>query len=140
MRRRIFHAPHATGKINVTPMIDVVMVLIIFYLLVGKLAGDRRPPMALPTSAASVERSPTDPIIVNVRTPASDAPARDLRVEVEQRELGPEALGVLLRTAEPGRAVLVRAPRDASWSSVAPVLHACRDAGRSVRLATEPAP
>lgn len=133
MRRRVFHAPHAAGKINVTPMIDVVMVLIIFYLLVGKLAGDRRPAMALPASAASVEENAGDPIIVNVRAPSGTG----ARIEVEQRELNIDALSVLLRTAEPGRAVLVRAPRDMPWSGVEPVLRACRASGRAVRLATE---
>ena len=47
MRFRTFHHAPASGKINVTPLIDVVMVLIVFYLIVGKLAADRKAPVQL---------------------------------------------------------------------------------------------
>jgi biopolymer transport protein ExbD len=35
MRFRQLHQQQPSAKINVTPLIDVVMVLIIFYLIVG---------------------------------------------------------------------------------------------------------
>jgi len=134
VRLRTFHAPHAPGKINVTPMIDVVMVLIVFYLLVGKLAGDRRPAMALPTSAASAEDAPAElaPIIINVRTGSVAG-----TVEVDQQTLALPGLETLLRTAPPGRAVLVRAPRETPWGEVDAVVRTARVAGRRVQLATE---
>ena len=47
---RLRHRVHSGsfGKINVTPMIDVVMCLIVFYLIVGRLAADQRSGMRLP--------------------------------------------------------------------------------------------
>ena len=50
MRVRQFHPHQPAGKFNVTPLIDVVMVLIIFYLIVGKLAAERQGHVKLPAS------------------------------------------------------------------------------------------
>ena len=38
----------SAGHLNVTPLIDIVMVLIIFFLLVGQLAMDRKGAVDLP--------------------------------------------------------------------------------------------
>ena len=61
------HAP--TGKINVTPLIDVVMVLIVFYLIVGQLAADRRARVDLPASVIGVQEDATPsrrPIVITL--------------------------------------------------------------------------
>src|SRR5262245_29295771 len=62
-RRRRIH--HPFGEINVTPLIDVVMCLIIFYLLVGKLATDRKVQIKLPESTVGAEAEP-EVLIVNI--------------------------------------------------------------------------
>ena len=52
----------SAGHLNVTPLIDIVMVLIIFFLLVGQLAMDRKGAVDLPEAAsgepATVEHAP----------------------------------------------------------------------------------
>jgi biopolymer transport protein ExbD len=129
------HAP--TGKINVTPLIDVVMVLIVFYLIVGQLAADRRARVDLPATAIGVQEegaSSKRPIVITLSgeggiatidvdgSPVADAPA----------------LATLLKGLDASnRPVHVRADRGLEYGSVGPLLDACRQAGvASVKLAT----
>ena len=130
------HSP--SGKINVTPLIDVVMVLIVFYLIVGKLAADRRARVDLPATAIGVQEegaSAKRPIVITLSggeggistidvdgTPVADAPV----------------LATLLKGLDASnRPVQVRADRGLEYRSVGPLLDACRQAGvASVKLAT----
>ncbi len=142
MRRRTFHAPHPFGKINVTPMIDVVMVLIIFYLIVGKLVADKRSEVRLPESRAGATDPAADRLVINVlEAPES---ARGVRIVVDGRDVHPDFLEPLVRErvgASPATVVHIRAARDLPFGSVSSVARACRGAGVStVRLATERAP
>lgn len=134
MRRRTLNAPHGMGKINVTPLIDVVMCLIIFYLIVGKLAAQR---VTLPKSAAGLTDAGPKPLIVEVV--AVEGGGTRLSVADKPVDLG--ALEGIIRdagAASAGRAVEIRAPRDLPYERLAPVLGACRAAGlTTVRLAAE---
>ena len=56
MRVRIFHHQSPVDKINVTPLIDVVMVLIVFYLIVGKLATDSAARVELPRATGAQQQ------------------------------------------------------------------------------------
>jgi biopolymer transport protein ExbD len=136
MKRRTFHASHAIGRVNVTPMIDVVMVMIVFYLIVGKLVLDRRTELKLPVSVVGRDESAKDLCVVNV---LRDGTAT--RVVLEGRQLKASMLaGVLAeRLAErPGTVVQIRGSRDLSYGQIAPVIDAARSAGiTSVRLSTE---
>ena len=59
--------------VNVTPLIDVVMVMIIFFLIVGKLATDADARLRLPQSGiGTTTQQPGRTITV---TPGSDASA-----------------------------------------------------------------
>lgn len=151
MRRRTTHPDHAFEAINVTPLIDVVMCLIVFFLLVGKLATDRSQALRLPESAHGEVEKAADILVVTVRgtpTPSSspDAwPSLVPEVLVDDRRLGsPVALEAWVRTrlAERPLSVLqLRAQRDLSYGAVQPVLAACARAGAgTVRLALERAP
>jgi biopolymer transport protein ExbD len=143
MRRR--GLTHGTGRaghfgeINVTPLIDVVMCLIIFYLMVGKLATDRKAEVKLPKSTVGSQAEP-EVLIVNVLSGAG-MPAR-ADVVVEGKPIDVEAdLEPLVRQrleSKPGTVVEVRASRDLPFGVVSPVLHACtKGGGQNIRLATE---
>lgn len=130
----MIRAGHAAGPphVNVTPLIDVVMVLIVFYLIVGQLVLDRRGDVELPTAIAGEQDDPREgPIIVTV------AGAGDVLVEgepVEPARAGRVVAGVL--AADPDRPVQVRGSRAMPFSAVEPVLDSLRDAGvRRVRFA-----
>jgi biopolymer transport protein ExbD len=124
------------GEINVTPLIDVVMCLIIFYLMVGKLATDRKTRVNLPDSAIGAEAEP-QVLVVNV-LPGGQAG----RVIVENKPLEDAAsLELLVRDrldAQPGTIVQIRAEQDLPFGIVSPVMLACTKAGaKDVRLAAE---
>jgi len=138
MRRRAFHPSHPFGKINVTPMIDVVMCLIVFYLIVGKLAADQRTSVRLPVSNTGIVDKPQDQLMINILPGAEAGPAR---IVIGAVDVPPDSLLATIRervAAKPGLVVELRGSRDLSYSAVAFVVRACKEAGvESVRLATE---
>lgn len=121
--------------VNVTPLIDVVMCLIIFYLLVGKLAMEQRTRMILPSSGTGITQIdpgiitieiPTDPALGQARLDGRTVSVSELKSALVAR------LGV-----NASLAVQLRADRALPFSRVQPVLDACREAGlATVRLAT----
>lgn len=156
MRRRTITPRHASGEINVTPLIDVVMCLIIFYLMVGKLATDRKSPVRLPESAIGATADP-DVLIVNVQAGRAAIPTPDpgaawpeatsasAQVIVDGAPLaGPLQLETLVRerlARNPALVVQIRAEQSFEFRVVAPVMKACTQGGAtSVRLAAERAP
>ena len=138
MRLRTFHPVHPFGKINVTPMIDVVMCLIVFYLIVGKLAADQRSSMRLPVSATGLEDKAQDLLVVNIM-PAE--PGNPPRIVIEALEVPLEHLESEIRQRAARKSDLVvelRGARELAFGSVAQVIRACKGAGvGSVRLAAE---
>ncbi|MBL8757362.1 MAG: biopolymer transporter ExbD [Phycisphaerae bacterium] len=159
MRRRLLHQPgHAFEGVNVTPMIDVVMCLIVFFLIVGKLASDASS-IRLPESASGRASSTRGGIVIGVArgdTPGV-APAQRwggvlARVFVDGSSVSGEselvqairdraaALGARVEPApgQPQIPLSVRADRDLPWAALEPVMRAAAAAGfPGVRLATE---
>ena len=139
MRLRHFHPPHPFGKINVTPMIDVVMCLIVFYLIVGKLAADQRSAMRLPASATGAQDKAQDLLIINVM-PGRGAP----RIVIDAADIPLEGLAAAIKERigpKPDVVVELRGSRELAYGSVAGVIRACKEAGvGSVRLAAERIP
>jgi biopolymer transport protein TolR len=129
--RRAHHESGHAG-INVTPLIDVVMCLIIFYLLVGQLATQRYAPMKLPTAGAGL--SQIEPEVVTIELEASGG-----KVRLNGELMSADGLVGELRARRektPGLAVQLRADRGATYEVLRPVLEACREAGLStLRLA-----
>ena len=124
----------AAPRINVTPLIDVVMVLIVFFLMVGHLVTERRGAVDLPESRTGAPES-RDParLIVLVR----EGGAILLEGKPIEREALARALSrALAERVGAGSTVQVRAGRDLPFAAIRPVLEACREAGaESVELA-----
>lgn len=135
--RSIIQGGAHSGRVNVTPMIDVVMVLIIFYLLVGQLAIDRRTEIQTPiTSTGIIETREQDPITLGVH---SDGTLTLNGESIELARLEGEMRGQITR--DPALQISVRADRDAPFGKVRPVLQAVREAGvDQVELVTEQSP
>jgi biopolymer transport protein ExbD len=138
MRLRTFHPQHPFGKINVTPMIDVVMCLIVFYLIVGKLAADQRATIRLPASSTGVEEKTQDTLIINVMPTREEAPARFV---IDTLDISPDNLQAAIRDRLVDKqdvVVELRGSRELTYSAIAFAMRACKEAGvESVRLATE---
>lgn len=124
------------GRINVTPLIDVVMCLIVFFLLVGQLALDRRGTDPLPRTVFGEQGEPPEPVVVSL---LDDGMVLLDGVERPVESLETALAGRLAR--DPSLRVRVRAGRDRDFAEVRPVLTACADAGvRTLELATERLP
>ena len=92
MRRRMLTGQHAVHQgVNATPLIDVVMCLIIFFLLVGKLASDRGAAVRLPESARGHEEQAATILVVTVTALPSGPIVTDA---ASPREGGFAAIGV----------------------------------------------
>ncbi len=136
------HGGHSIGKVNVTPLIDVVMCLIIFFLIVGRLAAHK--PIQLPETESGEDPSKTSPIVVEVDLPGNPE-AVEPRVMLGGRSVGLDALATAVKDAvriegseKSQRPVHLKAPRELPYAMLAPVLKVCRGAGlTSVRLVTE---
>ena len=134
-RRSLLDRSGAGVRVNVVPMIDIVMVLIIFYLMVGQLALNRAAGIEIPatTRGAQAGQAVADPVVLGVREDGS------LLLDgepIDPARLRGELAGRLAR--EPGARVEVRADRDAAYARVRPALDAARAAGvREVELVTE---
>jgi len=138
MRTRSIISNEGSGaRINVTPMIDVVMVLIVFYLLVGQLAVNRKAAIELPSSSIGIEETQEqDPIIVGITAGGS------LTINgntIEPNRFAGEIAG--MHTRAPGTPIRIRAHRDAPFGVVRPIMNQLRDANiPRVELVTEQRP
>ncbi|HUY89255.1 MAG TPA: biopolymer transporter ExbD [Pirellulales bacterium] len=126
----------ALGKLNLTPMIDVVFLLLIFFLVATKFEEEERElDVVLPqaSEAMPLTAKPKE-LFVNV--------ARDGRYIVNGQQLNDAALlGTLQQAAasNPGRqTVIIRADNRCFWQSVVNVMNLCNKARiRDYRVTTD---
>jgi biopolymer transport protein ExbD len=143
MRIRHFHPHQPAAKINVTPLIDVVMVLIIFYLIVGQLASDKRARVDLPATQVGASNDTQKPVVITVIAEgASGSLELTSRIMLDGVDVPTGGLEGALRTRVGGNAastvVQVRADKRLTYAAVEPVVKACRAAGlTAVWLVTE---
>ena len=142
MRRRGMPESHSTHP-NVTPLIDVVMCLIIFYMLVAKIGVNTGadPSIAIPvTQMGSELKDLGNTLVLNVREVA-DVPFVTALVDKSTR--APQEVKIVdpitntrplrevlkrLRAGNPEFKVIIRGDRDMSYKSLEPVLIACMEA------------
>ena len=137
MRVRSFHHVGGISKINVTPLIDVVMVLIIFFLIVGRLASEHGAKVKLPDSASGKVEGDLTKVIVNV---ASVKPGETVLIidGISLTLMQLEEFLTRRRVSQPESQVLLRADRVLKYGEVEPVIAVCRKVGfNSIRLVTE---
>ena len=136
MKRRQNNLGGHTAHVNVTPLIDVIMCLIIFYLIVGHLAAGRSSSVDLPNSTTGRQAEKAAPIVINIVAPEEKASLPLLLLGEEPITAG--QLPKILRDRallSPDVEVQIRADKKLNYGSIAPVLMACRDAGLlSVKL------
>lgn len=143
MRSPARHRPYHLQP-NLTSLIDVVFLLLVFFLLATQLTRESRVEMALPAldQRESAPLEGESRVIVNVipRESAAARPGYLVNKTVFPEDAGGvESLAAALRSEHaerPGVRVLVRAARDEAYERVHPVLQAVTLAGvSSVELA-----
>jgi biopolymer transport protein ExbD len=145
MRARVFRQSHGHEGINVTPLIDVVMCLIVFFLIVGKLAADRAAHVKLPQTQYGERVKSAAPLVIDVVRAPGEGSAwlhQEADLLVLGREItGPDDFRTLLESRleeTPELSIEIRADKLLPYGVVEPVLRACTQVGaHEVRLATE---
>lgn len=131
------HPPEELPSLNLTPMIDVVFLLIIFFMLATKFTEiERKLELRIPEVAyREMLVRPPDPKVITVY--------RDGSIAFEKRLVSVEELKASLKAARaefPKIAVLIRGDMEAHFQQIAEVLSACKEAEISqVSVAVRPA-
>ncbi len=122
---------------NLTPLIDLSFLLVIFFVLVLRISGAERVPLELPTPEESVSELPNDDrrTVVSVVPDASDPSRATIQAGGRLFTLDPEGLDefrgfvAAARAAAPEAFLNVRADAALPYSAVRPVLEAIADSG-----------
>jgi biopolymer transport protein ExbD len=114
-------------QLNLTPMIDVVFLLIIFFMVGARFteeAHDQQFDIELPTATpVQVMSRQPDPLVISV--------ARTGKIMLKQRELTPEQLLAELESAKKAyadQAVLIRGDGAGDYQGIVDVMNACHQA------------
>ena len=125
----------ASGLVNLTPMIDVVFQLLLFFLVASKFAEDERELNIVLPHASEARPLTTKPDLLFVNVDAQG------RYFVGQEEFNPAGLEAKLKQVSannPGQqTVEIRADRQCRWEFVVEVMNLCNKAGiRDYRVTT----
>ncbi|MBT5381425.1 MAG: biopolymer transporter ExbD [Phycisphaerae bacterium] len=132
--------PALPVQANMTSLIDVVFLLIVFFVLVSRIVDEDRPRVDLPTPTppATILASPGPRAVISVVTDESDISAYHLAgITYPADQHGRAALDVVLAELlrrDGSTAIQIRAGRDTPWDIVAPLLDGARSAGTTAGL------
>ena len=126
--------------VNLTPMIDIVFLLLIFFVLIAQFSSRQRVQVQLPAPEPSAAKYIYSPDALTV-TVICDDQAKLLAYQVEGQMIAPEQIGILTRklqqrkAANPQVEVNLRADRRADGRVIEALMGACAEVGiRHVNL------
>ncbi len=128
-RRRL--PASARIEANLTPMIDVSFLLIVFFVLVSRISGGERTPMELPdVRAGAAEEGREEARVVLSVLPGENGKARGYRRDLDEFPADPDGLVMLtealsaLYRSNPTLAVNLRADRTTQYEWISPCFRA----------------
>jgi len=110
-------------EINVTPFIDVMLVLLIIFMVVAPLATVDVP-VDLPASTAKPQPRPDKPLFLTIKS--------DLGLAIDNASIERDSLGAALDSATKGdktQRIFLRAAQSVSYGDLTEVMNALRAAG-----------
>jgi biopolymer transport protein TolR len=120
------------NEINVTPLVDVVLVLLIIFMVITPML-QRGKDVTLPKAGSVTESKKSDPLVLSVTT--------DGKMWVENDTVDPHALEMRVADAlkrEPGKKVMLKGDEHLTVGDVRKVMQLARQGGaRGVALAVE---
>ena len=132
MKKRIKFTPPLLDQINITPMLDTALTLLVIFVMISPLIGPGIP-VRLPTAAG--EKLPVTATVLLTLN-------RQGEVFLSGRQVNPVFLSVdlqNLKKASPDLRVVIQADKDVRYEAVVSLLDIVRNAGISaVGLATAP--
>jgi biopolymer transport protein ExbD len=127
-----------SNHVNVTPLIDVIMCLIIFFLLCGQFARDEAKRVSLPFAELGQQIDKQGQLLVNLV--ARPDPAAPPEIFAGARPVTVDALSAFLRDEQsrnPDLKVMIRADQNLTYNHISPILVACAQANiKSVNFST----
>ena len=123
------------AQINVTPLVDVMLVLLVIFMVTAPII-QQGVTVDLPKTRAAGLNSQEDPLVVGLK--------KDGSIYLNDTPIGlPDLRGKLaaIGKASPNRALLLRADRNVPYGDVVGVIAAIKEAGiDKLGMVTEPAP
>ncbi|HEY4329183.1 MAG TPA: biopolymer transporter ExbD [Phycisphaerae bacterium] len=135
-------APMESGHVNVTPLIDVIMCLIIFFLLCGQFAKEEASDrVRIPQADLGLQMTDQQGrLLINVVPPETSDAGTAPDIIIRSHSVSPERLTAYLlneKENNPEVKVIIRADQDVAYNWISPVLAACAQANiKSVNFST----
>ena len=135
-RRTRRHAP--MSEINVTPFVDVMLVLLIIFMVAAPLMTSGVP-LELPQAKGSqIESQKKEPIIVSVRKDGAVFLGQEDQTPIRLEELGAKLKAVAESRGGMEEPIFVRGDKATDYGNVARVMARIKDAGfKKLSLVTE---
>ena len=136
MRGYLLRGPDRSLRFNLTPMIDVVFLLLIFFVLIAQFSSRQRAQVQLPRPEPSAAKFIYSPDVLTI-TVICDPQGKLSAYQIEGQMLTPEQIDVLAHTltlrrkANPQVEVNLRADRRADGKIIEALMAACARTGIS---------
>lgn len=142
MRSAVHPRGPATIRANLTPMIDMTFLLIVFFVLVSQITERDRVPMDLPRprDPATMRQTTEERLQINVVPGAESGGVIAVRMEGQDYPVTADGFTALRNEltrrlrAEPGMRVNLRADRRTTYASVEPVMKAITESAAAAGI------
>lgn len=126
------HAPEDDSAIDLTPMLDVVFIMLIFFIVTASFIKEAGIDVTRPTAETATKQDKANIFI---------ALSPDGQIWIDRKRIAPAQLGTViekLKAESPQGAVVIQADRESRTEQLMQVMDAARDAGISdVAIAAE---